>query len=64
MTRRPYDDRVILRCTRKLLAIIGPAAAIEPVPAPDPEDWYGNLLWFDRRKCLQHDARARTAAVS
>ncbi len=23
-----------------------------PVPAPDPEDWYANLLWFDRRKCL------------
>jgi len=21
-------------------------------PAPDPEDWYANLLWFDRRKCL------------
>jgi hypothetical protein len=43
---------VILRCARKLLAIIGPAAAIELVPAPDPEDWYANLLWFDRRKCL------------
>jgi hypothetical protein len=43
---------VILRCTRKLLAIIGPAAATEPVPAPDPEDWYANLLWSDRRKCL------------
>jgi hypothetical protein len=24
----------------------------EPVSAPDPEDWYANLLWFDRRKCL------------
>jgi hypothetical protein len=42
---------VILRCTRKLLAIIGPAA-IELVPAPGPEDWYANQLWFDRRKCL------------
>ena len=19
---------------------------------PDPEDWYANLLWFDRRTCL------------
>jgi hypothetical protein len=43
---------VILRCTKKLLAIIGPAVAIEPAPVPDPEDWYANLLWFDRRKCL------------
>jgi hypothetical protein len=24
----------------------------DPAPAPDPEDWYANLLWFDRRKCL------------
>ena len=23
-----------------------------PAPVPDPEDWYANLLWFDRRKCL------------
>jgi hypothetical protein len=43
---------VILRCTKKLLAIISPALAAEPVPAPDAEDWYANLLWFDRRKCL------------
>jgi uncharacterized protein DUF6933 len=42
---------VILRCTRKLLAVIGSAVA-GPAPAPDPEDWYANLLWFDRRKCL------------
>ncbi len=20
--------------------------------APDVKDWYANLLWFDRRKCL------------
>jgi hypothetical protein len=27
-------------------------------PAPDLEDWYANLLWFDRRKCplLTHSA--------
>jgi hypothetical protein len=24
----------------------------ETAPGPDPEDWYANLLWFDRRKCL------------
>jgi hypothetical protein len=43
---------VILRCTNKLLAVIGPALAPKPAPAPDAEDWYANLLWFDRRKCL------------
>jgi len=42
---------VILRCTNKLLAVIGPALA-DPAPAPDADDWYANLLWFDRRKCL------------
>jgi len=42
---------VILRCTRKLLTVLGPAAA-GPAPAPDPEDWYANLSWSDRRTCL------------
>jgi hypothetical protein len=42
---------VILRCTRKLLTVLGSAVA-EPAPPPDPEDWYANLLWFDRRTCL------------
>ena len=43
---------MILRCTRKLLTVIGPKLVAEPAPAPDAEDWYANLLWFDRRKCL------------
>ena len=47
-----YDRWVILRCTRKLLAVIGPALVPGPAPAPSPEDWYANLLWLDRRKCL------------
>ena len=42
---------MILRCTRKLLTALGPAVA-GPAPAPDPGDWYANLLWFDRRTCL------------
>ena len=42
---------MILRCTRKLLAVLGSAVA-GPAPAPDPEDWYANLLRFDRRTCL------------
>ena len=42
---------MILRCTRKLLTVLGPAAA-GPAPAPDPGDWYANLLRVDRRTCL------------
>ncbi len=42
---------MILRCTNKLLAVIG-APLADPAPAPDAEDWYANLLWSDRRKCL------------
>lgn len=43
---------MILRCTNKLLAVLGAGRAAGPGPAPDAEDWYANLLWFDRRKCL------------
>jgi hypothetical protein len=43
---------VILRCTKKLLAVIGPKLVMDPAPPPDGEDSYANLLWFDRRKCL------------
>ena len=42
---------MILRCTRKLLTVLGSAVA-EPAPAPDPEDWYANLLRFGQRTCL------------
>jgi hypothetical protein len=43
---------VILRCTAKLQAIVGrpdPRAASLPAEA---NDWYANVLWMDRRKCL------------
>jgi hypothetical protein len=43
---------VILRCTKKLLAVLGAGHAAEPGPVPDAGGWYANLLWFDRRKCL------------
>ena len=42
---------MILRCTKKLLTVLASAVA-EPAPAPDPEDWYANLIWLDRRTCL------------
>jgi hypothetical protein len=45
-----YDRQMILRCTKKLLHVIRP----EQLAATNPEgnDWYANLLFFDRRKCL------------
>lgn len=41
---------MILRCTKKLRDIIRPGNLAD-TPADD-EDWYGNLLWIDGRKCL------------
>jgi len=49
---RGYDHLVILRCTRKLLRLLGTEPAADPGPVPGAEDWYGNLLWSGRRKCL------------
>lgn len=42
---------VILRCTARLLSVIK-VRADSSVTVPSPEDWYGNLVWIDRRKCL------------
>lgn len=41
---------VILRCTAKVLALLGtrPAADVEP----GEDDIYANLLWIEGRKCL------------
>ena len=47
-----YHHLVILRCTRKLLRLLGTETAADPRPMPGTGDWYANLLWFDRRKCL------------
>jgi hypothetical protein len=44
--------RVALRCTTRLLDLLGVRrASLAPVE-PDGDDWYANLLWIDRRKCL------------
>jgi hypothetical protein len=31
-----------------ILRLLGTDPAADPDPAPDAEDWYANLLWFDR----------------
>src|SRR4051794_35517150 len=43
---------MVVRCTGKLLNLLG-KRSISLVDAPaDDDDWYANLLWLDRRKCL------------
>jgi hypothetical protein len=41
---------MIVRCTAKARALLDARQLAEPEPSDD--DWYVNLLWFDRRKCL------------
>jgi uncharacterized protein DUF6933 len=45
------SDRLVVRCTRKLLALIARDATLSE-ESPTAGDWYANLLWLDRRKCL------------
>jgi len=41
---------MIVRCTAKARALLTSQRLAELGPSDD--DWYVNLLWFDRRKCL------------
>jgi len=41
-----------LRCTKKALALLKVRARELADPPPSDDDWYLNLLWLDRRKCL------------
>ena len=43
---------MVLRCTQRLLKLIGlrPATLLDVAAGDD--DWYANLLWFERRKCI------------
>jgi len=41
---------MIVRCTARLLKLLAPDEITDVPPAPD--DWYANLIWIDRRKCL------------
>ena len=43
---------MVVRCTGKLLNLLG-KQSVRLVEAPaDDDDWYANLFWLDRRKCL------------
>jgi hypothetical protein len=43
---------MILRCTAKMLTLLGVRAAALPEVSSSDDDWYLNLLWIERRKCL------------
>ena len=43
---------MMLRCTAKVLELLGPAGATLVEQPPSARDWYLNLLWVERRKCL------------
>lgn len=42
---------VRVRCTSRLLTVLGREAGVVDEP-PSDDDWYANLVWIDRRKCL------------
>lgn len=42
----------ILRCTSKVLTLLRVSAPATVVAEPTEDDWYVNLIWVDRRKCL------------
>jgi hypothetical protein len=43
---------MILRCTAKVLGLVGVRSSSVSSSAPSDSDWYLNLIWIDRRKCL------------
>lgn len=43
---------MVVRCTGKLLDLLGRRAIRLVEAPPSDDDWYANLLWLDRRKCL------------
>jgi hypothetical protein len=49
-----HDRALTLRCTGKVLKLLDRTAARPTLTsaAPSDDDWYVNLIWLDRRKCL------------
>ncbi len=43
---------MVLRCTSRLLDLLGRRDVILVDNPAAGDDWYANLLWIDRRKCL------------
>ena len=43
---------MVVRCTKKALELVGSAGGPLTTATSDDTDWYLNLVWIDRRKCL------------
>lgn len=43
---------MLLRCTARLLDLLGGRDLTLVDDPPGDDDWYANVLWIDRRKCL------------
>ena len=43
---------MLLRCTDRLLNLLGKREVDLVEDPPGDDDWYANLLWLDRRKCV------------
>jgi hypothetical protein len=43
---------VVVRCTKKMLDLLGGRAVILSELPPTDDDWYLNLVWIERQKCL------------
>jgi len=43
---------MILRCTAKILTLLAARTAELATPPASDDDWYMNLLWIERRKCI------------
>ena len=43
---------MVVRCTKRLLDLLGGrSVTLSELPASE-DDWYANLLWIDRHKCV------------
>ena len=43
---------MVVRCTKKMLNLLGGRSITLSELPPTDDDWYLNLLWIDRQKCL------------
>jgi hypothetical protein len=43
---------VVVRCTKRLLDLLGGRSVTLTELPPNEDDWYANLLWIDRHKCV------------
>jgi len=43
---------MVVRCTKKMLDLLGGRSLTLSELPPTDDDWYLNLLWIDRQKCI------------